>query len=138
MPMPPYATIELQQDPDLLRARMSARELAKSAGLGIMDQTRFATAVSELCRNVLSYAERGRCELADLSEPQTVVLQALVIDHGPGIADLALALTDGYSTSGSLGVGLPGTRRLVDHFDLKSSPAGTTATIQIRRRRRMA
>lgn len=128
--------VELQGSPDLLRARMAAREMVRDAGLGVMDQTRFATAVSELCRNVLSYAGTGRCELHDLSDPTCTVLQAVVRDQGPGIADLALALQDGYSTSGSLGAGLPGTRRIVDRFDIDTSPAGTTVTIEMRRRRR--
>lgn len=119
-----------------MRARVAARDLARGAGLGVMDQTRFATAVSELGRNAVRYAVGGRCELSDESDPQQVRLQARVSDDGPGIADLALAMTDGYSDGGSLGAGLPGTRRLVDRFDIRSSPGGTCVTVQIVRTRR--
>ena len=127
---------ELQISEDELRARVAARDLVRSAGLGVMDQTRFATAVSELARNAVRYAQNGRCELTDLSDARQHRLQARVSDSGPGIVDVSLALQDGYSTGGSLGAGLPGTRRLVDVFDIRSSPAGTVVTVQIVRIRR--
>lgn len=129
-------TIELANSADLLRARLAARALAKEIGLGVMDQTRFATAVSELSRNALVYASGGRCELRDLSDHAQIRLQAEVRDKGPGIDDLQQAMSDGFSTSGSLGAGLPGTQRLVDHFDIQSSTDGTVVCIQIVRRRR--
>jgi serine/threonine-protein kinase RsbT len=75
--------------------------------------------------------------LSDRSDAQHLRLQAQVRDSGPGIADLARALEDGYSTGGTLGAGLPGTRRLVDEFDIQTSPAGTCVTVQIVRRRRL-
>ena len=103
-----------------------------------MDQTRFATAVSELGRNALLYAGGGRCLLANLSDGQHVRLQAEVRDSGPGIADVDRAMTDGFSTSGGLGAGLPGTRRLVDNFDLQTGDGGTCVRVQIVRRRRGA
>ncbi len=127
---------ELRVGDDVLRARVAARELARAAGLGVMDQTRFATAVSELGRNAVRYGREGLCELADLSDARHQRLQAQVSDSGPGIADLTQALQDGFSTAGSLGAGLPGTRRLVDVFDIRSSPAGTVVTVQIVRVRR--
>jgi serine/threonine-protein kinase RsbT len=134
-PMHPQ-TIELANSGDLLRARLAARAMAKQIGLGVMDQTRFATAVSELSRNALVYAKGGCCNLRDFSDHVQIRLQAEVRDSGPGIVDLQLALSDGFSTSGSLGAGLPGTQRLVDHFDIQSSTAGTVVCIQIVRRRR--
>lgn len=127
---------ELLVSEDVLRARVAARELVRGAGLGVMDQTRFATAVSELARNAVRYGREGQCVLSDLSDTRQHRLQAQVSDSGPGIADVALALQDGYSTGGSLGAGLPGTRRLVDVFDIRSSPAGTVVTVQIVRPRR--
>lgn len=130
------ATIELKVSADLLQARLAARALAEGAGLGVMDQTRFATAVSELGRNALVYARGGVCELQDLSDPAMVRLSAEVRDSGPGIDDLQQAMGDGFSTSGSLGAGLPGTRRLVDAFDIQSGSGGTVVRIQIVRRRR--
>ena len=128
--------LELRVGDDIVRARLAARDLVRDAGLGVMDQTRFATAVSELGRNAVRYATQGCCELTDLSDARRVRLQARVIDSGPGIADIALALQDGYSTGGSLGAGLPGARRLVDVFEIESSPAGTQVTVQIVRLRR--
>jgi serine/threonine-protein kinase RsbT len=130
-------SIELQSGADLLHARATARQLAGQLGLGVMDQTRFATAVSELCRNALTYARDGVCELQDLTDNDRIALQAVVTDQGPGIADIQQAMTDGFSSKGSLGAGLPGTQRLVDRFDIESSPAGTRVSIQMIRRRRM-
>lgn len=128
--------VELQGGSDLIKARLAARDLAGRAGLGVMDQTRFATAVSELARNALRYARGGACELIDLSEPGTVRLEARISDQGPGIDDIDQAMREGYSSSGSLGAGLPGARRLVDQFAIDSSPQGTLVRIQIIRRSR--
>ena len=128
--------IELRGGDDIVRARLAARDLVRQAGLGVMDQTRFATAVSELGRNAVRYAVQGQCKLSDLSDDRQLRLQAQVSDTGPGIADLSLAMQDGYSTGGSLGAGLPGARRLVDHFEIISTPDGTRVTVQIIRPRR--
>lgn len=128
--------IDILCSDDIIRARLAARELVRASGLGVMDQTRFATAVSELGRNVVRYAVGGACELSDLSDARHLRLQARISDRGPGIPDVTLALQDGYSTGGSLGAGLPGTRRLVDVFDIQSAPEGTCVTVQIVRPRR--
>lgn len=128
--------IELRTGEDIIRARLGARDMARDAGLGVMDQTRFATAVSEIGRNAVRYGVDGACELSDLSDERHFRLQARIRDRGPGIADIALAMTDGYSTGNSLGAGLPGTRRLVDVFDIVSTSAGTQVTFQILRARR--
>jgi len=128
--------LELRSSDDIVRARIAARDMVRGAGLGVMDQTLFATAVSELGRNAVRYAVGGRCELLDLSDARHLRLQARVADQGPGIADVAAALADGFSTGGGLGAGLPGTRRLVDVFDIASSPQGTTVTVQLVRMRR--
>ena len=128
--------LDLLDADDIVRARLAARDLVRQAGLGVMDQTRFATAVSELGRNAVRYATNGQCELVDLSDARQVRLQARVSDSGPGIADLSLALQDGYSTGGSLGAGLPGARRLVDSFEIQSTASGTQVTVQIVRSKR--
>lgn len=128
--------LELRTSDDIVRARLAARDLVRQAGLGVMDQTRFATAVSELGRNAVRYATQGECELSDQSDHQHWRLQACVRDRGPGISDVGLAMQDGYSTGGSLGAGLPGARRLVDLFEIASSPEGTVVTVQIVRPRR--
>lgn len=128
--------IELRSGEDIVRARLAARELVRQAGLGLMDQTRFATAVSELGRNAVRYAMDGRCELSDLSDARHWRLQARVTDSGPGIENIDQAMQDGFSTGGSLGTGLPGTRRLVDVFEIQSGSAGTVVTVQLVRPRR--
>jgi serine/threonine-protein kinase RsbT len=128
--------LELRVNEDVIRARLAARDLVRAAGLGVMDQTRFATAISELGRNAVRYAVQGCCELTDLSDGRVIRLQARFSDQGPGIDDLTLALQDGYSTGGSMGAGLPGARRLVDVFDIRSTPAGTHITVQLVRTRR--
>jgi serine/threonine-protein kinase RsbT len=129
--------IELKVNAHIIAARLAARDLAARAGLGVMDQTRFATAVSELGRNALTYAVGGHCELSDLSDAREIRLQAEVRDRGPGIADVEQAMRDGWSSSGSLGAGLPGARRLVDEFGIETSPGGTVVRVQIVRRRRL-
>jgi serine/threonine-protein kinase RsbT len=128
--------LELRTGDDILRARLAARDMVRMAGLGVMDQTRFATAVSELGRNAVRYGSQGRCELSDLSDGRNWRLQACISDRGPGITDIAQAMQDGYSTGGSLGAGLPGARRLVDLFEIESDTTGTRVTVQIIRPRR--
>lgn len=129
--------LELRNGDDILRARLAARDLVRQAGLGVMDQTRFATAVSELGRNAVRYARMGRCELTNLSNARCWRLQACIIDEGPGIEDIAQAMQDGFSTGGSLGAGLPGARRLVDMFEIESTATGTRVTVQLVRPRRL-
>lgn len=128
--------LELHDGDDIVRARLAARDLVRKAGLGVMDQTRFATAVSELGRNAVRYARQGLCELSDLSDERTFRLQACISDAGPGIADVAQAMQDGFSTAGGMGAGLPGARRLVDLFEIETGAAGTRVTVQIIRARR--
>lgn len=116
---------------DIVTARRAARELCEQLGFGKADQTRLATAVSELTRNVIQYAGNGMCIIEDRSTTQERCIWVRVEDQGAGIADLERALTDGYSTSGGLGAGLPGTRRLVDQFHIESAPGRTCVTIAL-------
>jgi serine/threonine-protein kinase RsbT len=120
----------------LIRARLEARELAHRAGLGLNDQTRFVTAVSELGRNAIRYAGGATCHLRDASDARRVRVEAEVVDQGPGIADIELAMHDGYSSGGGLGVGLPGVKRITDAFDITTSPSGTRVKVQVSRNRR--
>ena len=120
---------------DIVTARHAARALCERLGFGRADQTRLATAVSELARNVIQYAGTGSCLIEDGSDSQHRCIRVCVTDQGPGIADLELALSDGYSTSGGLGAGLPGTRRLVDEFRIESAPGSTRVTIALVKRR---
>lgn len=116
---------------DVVLARQIAREMAKELGFGLADQTRITTAVSELSRNIYLYAGTGRVVVKALSESAKKGIQIIAEDKGPGIPDIEMAMQDGYSTNKSLGQGLPGTRRLMDEFEIKSEVGkGTTVTIR--------
>jgi serine/threonine-protein kinase RsbT len=120
---------------DIVIARSFARQVATKIGFGVADQTRLATAVSELARNVMQYASGGCCKITDVSDKNEMRLQIMIEDNGPGIADIEKSMKDGYSTSGGLGAGLPGTRRLMDEFSIESQPGLTRITIALVRRR---
>lgn len=127
----PARQVQVRMANDIVMARRAARELCERLGFGKADQTRLATAVSELTRNVILYAGEGNCVIEDRSNATHRRIVVLVEDHGPGIPDLERALTDGYSSSGGLGAGLPGTRRLVDEFQIESAPGLTRVTIAL-------
>jgi serine/threonine-protein kinase RsbT len=125
--------VGIADEPDLLRVRTVLRQHAVAAGFGIVDQTKLVTAGSELARNILRYANGTqaelRVEMVHANDGRTG-LRAIFSDQGPGIEDLDAALGDGYSTGGTLGLGLPGARRLVDEFAIDTAPgAGTRVTI---------
>lgn len=123
--------IEIAADPDIVRARRAARELAARLGFSSTDLTVLATAVSELCRNIVRFAGSGEVVVELLDEPRPGV-RVTARDRGPGIADVDEAMRDGVSTYGGLGLGLPGVRRLTDDFALVSEPGvGTTVTITL-------
>lgn len=124
--------VEIGSEADLLRVRTVLRQHAVSAGFGIVDQTKLVTAGSELARNILRYAIASRGELrVDVVESAgRVGLRAVFSDDGPGIEDVEAALGDGFSTGGSLGLGLPGARRLVDEFEVVSA-AGTGTRVTL-------
>ncbi len=128
-------SVALQEAGDIVRARSAARLVAGKIGFGLADQTRIATAVSELARNVLQYAGEGVCHIDDQSEESTLCITIMVEDHGQGIADINKAMQDGYSTGGGLGAGLPGTRRLMDSFNIESEPGYTRIIVGMSRRR---
>ena len=109
-------------DEDVLRARQLGRKCAEDMGFSRQDQALIATAISELTRNIVKYATSGRMEIQEVVRGPKRGLLVEVSDNGPGIANIDLAMTDGYSTGRSLGIGLPGTRRMVDEFDIVSTP----------------
>jgi serine/threonine-protein kinase RsbT len=123
--------IAIESDADVVTARQRARALAIALDMPSTDQTLLATAISEIARNITAYAERGEVlieRVRDGSGREGV--RVVARDEGPGIADLEMALTDGYTTGGGLGLGLPGARRLVDDFDIETAPGkGTTVTL---------
>jgi serine/threonine-protein kinase RsbT len=130
--------VPIAGEADIVAARQAARALAAALGFGMVDQSRIATAVSELARNVQRYAIGGRGDvlIRELMEsPRGMGIEIVVSDDGPGIADLDLVLGPGYSSGNGLGMGLPGTRRLMDEMTIESgSGRGTTVTIRKWRR----
>ena len=122
--------ISVETNDDVVRVRARVREAAVRAGFGHIDQVRLVTAASELARNIRLYAERGAVEITRVKNDNRRGLRIKFEDSGPGIADIKLAMTDGYTTSRGLGKGLPGSRRLVDDFEIESAPGeGTTVSI---------
>lgn len=120
----------LRTDEDVVRLRKSVREIAVRIGLSLVDQTKLVTAASELARNTLRYGGGGEVRIGIVSDGFAQGLHVVFSDQGPGIADLELALTDGYTSGGGLGLGLGGAKRLVDQFSIDSAPgAGTTVRI---------
>jgi len=129
--------VPIRIEQDIVVARQSVRELAGRLGFGTIDQSRIATAVSELTRNVIRYAtdSTGDMYVREIEGPRGKGLEIVVEDHGPGIADLDLVMQDGYTSGGGMGLGLPGTKRLMDEMELTSAVGvGTTVTIRKWRR----
>ncbi|MEU4516162.1 anti-sigma regulatory factor [Nonomuraea wenchangensis] len=115
---------------DVVIVRQQVRNSAQQVGLSLVDQTKLVTAASELARNALIYAGGGRVRIEVVNNGVRDGLRLDFTDEGPGIPDLDLALTDGWSTGGGLGLGLSGSRRLVDEFDLESKIGeGTRVTV---------
>jgi serine/threonine-protein kinase RsbT len=117
----------IESDRDIVSARQKGRELAAALGFSSTEQTLIATAISEVARNIVSYAKRGEVILSRLDQEGRNGILVVAQDQGPGIADLELAMRDGYSTGKSLGMGLPGARRLMDEFQIVSAPEQGTA-----------
>lgn len=119
----------ISSDLDIVIARTLARDTAKSLGFGPIDQARIATAVSELARNIFLYAGTGSVTVRAVEKHGRKGIEIVCEDKGPGIANLDVSMQDGYSTSRGMGMGLPGARRLMDEFDIKTQEgAGTTIT----------
>lgn len=123
--------VPIRADIDIVTARQQGRALAQRIGFAGTDLTVIATAISELGRNILTYAGTGTIILRPGFAAGHRGIVIVAEDEGPGIADVELAVQDGYSTSASLGLGLPGTRRLMDEFDIVSVVGhGTTVTVK--------
>jgi serine/threonine-protein kinase RsbT len=118
---------------DIVQARRRVRELGAALGFGYADQTRLATAVAELARNVVDYAGAGVCRIDDVSDAAYRCVRIVVEDHGPGIASIERAMQDGLG--GGMGAGLPGVRRLTDSFMIESRPGLTRVTISLSARK---
>jgi len=122
-------TIKIVVEDDIVTARAAGREMARELGFGVANQTRLATSISELTRNVIRYADNGICRITDGSTPETAKILVSVEDHGPGIDDIETAMQDGFSTGPGLGAGLPGTKRLVQEMSIESEPGHTVISI---------
>lgn len=122
--------IEVEAELDIVAARQAGRTLAKDMGFGEVDQARIATAISELARNIYLYAQKGVIILSTVHEDGRLGLMIQAQDNGPGITDIHQAMQDGFTTSGGLGAGLPGVKRLMDTFELKTQiDNGTEITV---------
>jgi len=122
--------MKIEKEQDVVPFRNRVKEYAVTIGMSAVNQTKLITAASELVRNMLKYANGGNTLIEVISEGRNSGIRLTFIDKGPGIKDIALAMKDGFSTGNSLGIGLPGTKRLVNEFDIKSKVGeGTTVSI---------
>ena len=123
--------VVIASDRDIVTARQEGRRLASTLDFSSSDLTVIAVAISEVARNILSYARTGEITLQVVEKNGRRVILVVAEDAGPGIEDIGLALEDGFSTSGSLGLGLPGARRLMDEFEIRSEVGkGTTVILR--------
>jgi serine/threonine-protein kinase RsbT len=128
--LPVEVRVPIRADADIVSARQQGRALAQQIGFTGSELTVIATAISELGRNMLQYAGSGEIVLQPIHASRRGVI-VIARDEGPGIPNIALAVQDAYSTSGGLGLGLPGTRRLMDEFAIDSVVGqGTTVTVK--------
>ena len=122
-------SVPITSEPDVVTVRRRVREVSAQLGLSLVDQTKIITAASELARNTIIYGGGGALQIQTLNGPR-VGLRLTFEDHGPGIPDIQLALRDGFTTGSGLGLGLGGSKRLVNEFEIVSRPGeGTRITI---------
>jgi len=123
--------VPVADDTDVVTARSEGRALAQRLGFGPTDVTLVATAISEVARNITTFAGQGEIVLRMVRSRDRVGVEVVARDAGPGISDVDAALADGYTTSGGMGLGLPGARRLMDEFTIESRVgAGTTIVLR--------
>jgi serine/threonine-protein kinase RsbT len=118
--------VAIRTDADVVTARQEARTMGAGLGFSSTDLTLLATAISEIARNITTYAGEGEVALRVLNDGGRQGIEVVASDNGPGIANVELAMQDGYTTGNGLGLGLPGTRRLVDEFYLDTEPGSGT------------
>jgi len=121
--------VKISSPADIVAARQEARALALEAGFSICDSTLITTAISEMSRNVLEYAHHGEVTISLLKNGSKNGVKIVVDDDGPGIADIAQVMKDGYSSRQGMGIGLPGTKRLMDEFEIRSKIGDGTTVI---------
>jgi serine/threonine-protein kinase RsbT len=124
-----WSSVDIYTEWDIVAARQLGRNEAKKSGFGTVDQARITTAISELARNIYLYAGKGKIEIKRLSENDFFGITIIASDEGPGIPDMRKVMEDGFSTSGGLGAGMPGVKRLMDEFKVETEPGvGTVIT----------
>ena len=129
--MPAEARVLIEREEDIVTARQKGRQLAASQGFSSTEQVLIATAISEITRNIIVYAKLGEITIIEIENERRKGIMVVARDEGPGIANPELAMRDGFSTANSLGIGLPGAKRLMDEFELYSTPGvGTTITMR--------
>jgi serine/threonine-protein kinase RsbT len=124
-----HEEVVIREEAGIVEARQKARLLVRELGLGMTDQTKTVTAVSEIARNTLVYGGGGTATLEIIQDAGRKCLRMTFSDNGPGIPDLNKALTDGFTTGGGMGLGLGGAKRLVDEFELHSRPGEGTRVV---------
>ena len=130
MPITKSDVLPLRTEHDIVQARQHVRKLTQEAGFGLVDQTKMVTAASELARNAVTYGGGGTVRWEVLTEGIRRGVRLHFIDEGPGIPDLRLALTDGWTSGSGMGLGLSGAKRLVNEFEIESAPGrGTRVTV---------
>jgi len=125
-------TLPLRTSVDVVAARQRVRAVAAELRFSLVDQTKLVTAASELARNTVEHGKGGEVRLEVVENPPRQGLRLVFEDRGPGIADVGLALRDGYTTGGGLGLGLGGAKRLVNEFDIESAPGRGTRVVAVR------
>ncbi|MCR6097797.1 anti-sigma regulatory factor [Salipaludibacillus agaradhaerens] len=121
--------VDIHSEWGIVAARQAGRKLAREIGFGSVDQARITTAISELARNIYLYANKGQIQIEEVTSSENRGIKIVAVDEGPGIKDLRRVMEDGFTTSGGLGAGLPGVKRLMDTFDIESEVnEGTTIT----------
>jgi serine/threonine-protein kinase RsbT len=125
------ARVPIQSLADIVAARQRGRELAARAGFSSVNLTLIASAISEVARNIVDFAEIGEVTITLLENGTRKGVKIVATDRGPGIADISTAMRDGYSSTNGLGIGLPGAKRVMDEFEVTSQPGkGTTVTMK--------
>lgn len=131
VPGPSEGEVPIRSEVDIVTARKAVREVAVGLGFGVTDVTRIVTAASELARNSFLYAGAGVMRWRTLDKAGKSAIELVFEDFGPGIPDVEQAMQEGYTSSGGLGMGLPGTKRLMDEMEICSEPGkGTTVTVR--------
>jgi len=126
------STLEVRTSEDVVKVRQEVRNRSAAVGFSLVDQTKFVTAASEIARNMIDHGGGGVAQIETITMPGKRGLRLIFGDQGPGIADIALAMQDGYSTAVGLGMGMPGAKRLSNEFYVESAPGKETIVTLVR------